>query len=208
MPEKSAGVKSKIFKTSVITDEIDQDFETACDLAVEFGLDAVEIRSVYERGPFELTDDDIKCIRKILERKKLKVSAISSPFFKCKISDPDEINSQLEGLKRCIEICDQLDTSLIRGFTFWAQPGITATDIASHFGEAVSILEKTGKILVLESDPSVNATNGKKLAAVIEAVNSPYVQGLWDPGNDIWDPDNEIPYPDGYNFIKKYISHV
>ncbi|MCL2478061.1 MAG: sugar phosphate isomerase/epimerase, partial [Treponema sp.] len=36
----------------------------------------------------------------------------------------------------------------------------------------------------------------------------PYVQGLWDPGNDIWDPDNEIPYPDGYNFIKKYISHV
>ena len=111
------------FKTSVITDEIDQDFEKACDLACEFALDAVEIRSVYERGPFEFTDDDLRRMKEILSKKGLKVCAISSPFFKCKMNDHDEIKNHLEGLRRCIAIADELGTDLIRGFTFWAEGG-------------------------------------------------------------------------------------
>jgi len=132
-----------MFKTSVITDEIGQDFETACALAGEFNLNAVEIRSVYERGPFEFTEDDILRMKKILKDK---------------------------GLKHCIAVADKLRTNLIRGFTFWAkQPlepaagspasGPAAFDpetIASRFEEAVKILEHAGHILVLESDPISN----------------------------------------------------
>ena len=202
------------FKTSVITDEIDQDFKTACDLACEFSLDAVEIRSVYERGPFELTDDDLRRMKEILAKNGLKVSAISSPFFKCGMDDNDEIKTHLDGLRRCMIIADELDTNLIRGFTFWAKPGGSVSDgfdpkaIASMFNEAVAILEYTGKVLVLESDPSVKASNARTLSQVIEAVNSPFVRGLWDPGNDLWDPAGEIPFPDGYSFIKPCIAHV
>ena len=202
------------FKTSVITDEIDQDFEKACDLACEFSLDAVEIRSVYERGPFEYTDDDVRRMKVILSKKGLKVSAISSPFFKCRMDDNDAIKNHLEGLRRCIAIAGELGTELIRGFSFWEETEGSASDgfdpiaIASRFREAVAILENSGKNLVLESDPSVKATNGRMLAQVIQAVNSPHVRGLWDPGNDIWDPHGEIPFPDGYSFIKPWMAHV
>ena len=201
------------FKTSVITDEIDQDFGKACDLAREFNLDAVEIRSVYERGPFEFTDEDINSMKKILSGKGLKTCAISSPFFKCNIDNNEEIQNNLRGLRHCAALADKLGTNLIRGFTFWAPKtgGIDSFNpkaIASRFGEAVSILEKTGKILVLESDPSVNATNARTLVQVIEAVGSPCVRGLWDAGNDMWDPRGETPYPDGYNIIKPWMVHV
>jgi sugar phosphate isomerase/epimerase len=199
----------KRFKTSVITDEIDQDFETACNLACEYHLDAVEIRSVYERGPFEFLDDDIRRMKSILAKKGLKACAISSPFFKCKMDDPGEIKAHLRGLESCVKLSDELGSVLIRGFTFWATPGdFKPMDIASRFEEAVKILDKSGKILVLESDPSVNATNAQMLVKVIEAVGSPRVRGLWDPGNDIWDPKGEIPFPDGYALIKDLTAHV
>jgi len=220
--------KTIAFKTAVITDEIDQDFIIACDLASQFSIDAVEIRSVYERDPFEFTSDDISYMKKILEKKGLKVCAISSPFFKCEMDDTEEIKRHLQGLRHCIKLADKLGTELIRGFTFWAKSESPAQDnkssvqcgkrlspgnfdpraIADRFEEAVKILDESGKTLVLESDPSVNATNAQMVVQVIEAVGSSRVLGLWDPGNDIWDPREEIPFPDGYNFIKKYMRHV
>ena len=127
-------IKKGIFKTAVITDEIDQNFEIACNLALEYSLDAVEIRSVYERGPFEFTDDDVRKMKAILSNNGLKVCAISSPFFKCKIDDEQEIKIHLKGLQDCIKLADELGTDLIRGFTFWAgEDGFSPEKIASRF---------------------------------------------------------------------------
>jgi sugar phosphate isomerase/epimerase len=198
-----------MFKTSVITDEIDQDFETACALARKHSLDGVEIRSVYERGPFEFTGDDVRRMKEVLSKTGLTVCAISSPFFKCRM-EPEEIQEHLEGLRRCIALADELGVDLIRGFTFWAKPD-TAFEpkvIAAHFEEVVKILENTGKILVLESDPSVQATNARTLTEVVETVASPLIRALWDPGNDIWDPRGEVPFPDGYAVIKPVMAHM
>jgi sugar phosphate isomerase/epimerase len=199
-----------MFKTAVITDEIDQDFETACALAQKYSLDGVEIRSVYERGPFEFTGDDMLRMKQVLSKTGLKVCAISSPFFKCKMDEPEEIQEHLKGLRRCIALADALGADLIRGFTFWARPdtAFAPKAIATRFEEVVKILENTGKILVLESDPSVQATNARTLTEVVEAVASPLVRALWDPGNDIWDPRGEVPFPDGYMAIKSVMAHM
>jgi sugar phosphate isomerase/epimerase len=43
---------------------------------------------------------------------------------------------------------------------------------------------------------------------VVEAVGSPLVRALWDPGNDIWDPLSEAPFPEGYNIIKPVMAHM
>jgi sugar phosphate isomerase/epimerase len=124
------------------------------------------------------------------------------------MEDAQEIKTHLAGLETCVKLADALGAQLIRGFTFWAGEGFKPEAIASRFEGAVSILEKSGKTLVLESDPNVNASNARMLVQVIEAVGSPHVQGLWDPGNDIWDPNGEIPFPDGYNIIKPRMAHI
>jgi sugar phosphate isomerase/epimerase len=149
-------------------------------------------------------------MKEVLAKTGLKVCAISSPFFKCSMDKPEEIREHLNGLRRCIALADGLGADLIRGFTFWAKPD-TAFDpraIAARFEEAVKILENTGKILVLEADPKVQATNARTLVQVVEAVNSPLVRALWDPGNDIWAPLGEVPYPDGYAAVKSVMAHV
>jgi sugar phosphate isomerase/epimerase len=199
-----------MFKTAVITDEIHQDFETACTLAQKHSLDGVEIRSVYERGPFEFTNDDVRRMKGVLSKTGLKACAISSPFFKCKMDDPEEIEEHLKGLRHCIDLADALGAEFIRGFTFWAKPdaAFDPKAVAARFEEAIKLLENTGKILVLESDPHVQATNARTLAQVVEAAASPLIRALWDPGNDIWDPRGEVPYPDGYALIKPFMAHM
>lgn len=199
-----------MFKKAVITDEISQDFKEAIELALKYGLDAVEIRSVWEKGPHELGTDGMKNIRALLADTNLEVCCISSPLFKCDIDNKDALSEQIEILKRCIELAHYLGTGLIRGFTFWKKGDFKSSldKIIYHYSEILEILEREDITVALESDPSVNATNAATLVQVIKGVNSARVKGLWDPGNDIYDPEGEIPYPDGYEIIKPYMVHM
>lgn len=199
-----------MFKRSVITDEISQDFEEAIRLAKKYHLDAVEIRSVWDKNPDELNSDDIAGIKRILREADLSVSAVASPFFKCEIDSEEAYETHLEILKRCIALSAELDTRLIRGFTFWHKGSLkdNLDRIAERFREPVRMLEMTDRILALEPDPSVFASNGSLVRKVLERIDSPHVRALWDPGNDIFDPQGEIPYPDGYEQIRPYMVHM
>lgn len=199
-----------MFKTGVITDEISQDLDTAIALAKEFSLDAVELRSVYDKSPFEFTDEDLLLFKQKLDDAGLKVSAISSPFYKCSIDNQEEIDANLKGLENCIKAAKMLDTKFIRGFAFWKKGELSDNirRIKELYQKPIEMLMGSNIKLVLESDPSVNTTNAKELAEVIEAIDSEYVKGLWDPGNDLHAKPPETPYPDGYNYIKKHIAHV
>lgn len=199
-----------MFKRAVITDEISQDVETAVALAQRFGLDAVELRSIYEHGAFAWTREDVERVKSALRGTGLGVCGIGAPFYKCDIDNAQERKEHMDGLRRCIDYAQELGTTLIRGFTFW-QKGDFATQldrIAQAMQEPAELLRKAGMTLVLESDPSVNATNAAKLMQVVSKVDHPNVRALWDPGNDIYDPDGEVPYPDGYHILRPYIAHV
>ena len=90
-----------IFKLSVITDEVSQDLDVVAKFADRFGLDGVEIRTVWNKSPQDLVDkvDDIKGI---LNKYDLKVSAIASPFFKADIENEREYEEHIEILKSCL----------------------------------------------------------------------------------------------------------
>lgn len=199
-----------MFKKGVITDEISQDFKTSVELALKYKLDGVEIRSVWEKSPHELDKKDIAKIRDILSDTNLKVCGISAPFFKCNIDDSREVDAHIEILKKSMELANTLGTKFVRSFTFWKSGDFDKDldKIVSRFEKPVELLKKENITLVLEFDPSVYASNARKLVKVIEKINSPYVKGLWDPGNDIYDPDGETPYPDGYEIIKKHMVHM
>ena len=199
-----------MFKTAVITDEITQDFSHALEIAKKHGLDAVEVRSVYELGAFEWTDEAVDKMKSLSDQAGLPVCCVSSPFFKCEIDDAKEIESQYESLRRCIGHAHKLGAKLIRGFTFWDKGGFEARlpEIVERFQKVIQILQQEGMTMALESEPSVYAANAAKLARILDAINSPYVKALWDPGNSIYDPSGEVPYPDGYGYIKDKLAHV
>lgn len=200
-----------MFKRGVITDEISQDLGVAIELATKYNLDGIEIRSIWEKEPHELTEEDIFSIEDMVKKAGLEICCISSPFYKCDIDDEEAVNEHIKILKQSINLAKKLKAKYVRGFTFWEKGDFSESidKIVEKFKKPVKILEKAKDIiLLLELDPNVSATNAKKLVQVIEAIDSPYVKALWDPGNDIHEPGREVPYPDGYNIIKPYIRHM
>lgn len=196
-----------MLKTGIITDEVSQDLSIAIQVAKDYHLDALEIRSVNEKNPFQMEKADFAAIRRQADDAGLVVCGVGSPFFKCDYFDVPAVNAHMEGLKRAIEGAHMLDTRLIRGFNFWRNDALTNTRIAEKFIPVVQLLEAEDMVMALESEPSVNAGNMEKLAAFLKVVDHPRVQALYDPGNEICDisaPPPEI----GYEKLKHRIAHV
>ena len=100
-----------MFKLAVISDEISQDFQTVVNVASEYKLNGVEIRSVWDKPPQALTDDDMSKMKDILDETGIIVIGIASPFFKCNIDNEQERRDHLEILKKCINSLQREDIS-------------------------------------------------------------------------------------------------
>lgn len=198
------------FQLGVITDEISQDIADAIRIAHRYGLAALELRSVDGEQLYRLSDSRIEEIGAAIRAAGLKVSGLSAPVFKCNLRNAEEVAEHRGILTRYAELAQRLGTRYVRGFSFWAEGPLEEAfdDIVRELKGVVSILEQHGVIYALEADPAVYASNAAKAAALIRAVDSPYVQGLYDPGNDLWDPDQEVPYPDGYDALRGRICHI
>src|SRR5579863_7493156 len=72
-----------VFKLSVITDEITQDFGRAVEVAAkEFGVGFVEIRGLWEKNIVNLDEKEVTEVQRLLAKYDLKVTDIASPLFK------------------------------------------------------------------------------------------------------------------------------
>lgn len=196
-------------KTAIITDEITQDLRLAAKVAAEYGLDGIELRTLWDKAFHELSTAEITQVQSICAQYGLEVCAISSPFFKCDLTK-EEIASQIELLKRCIHNAKKLNCGLIRCFSFWRSGPFEeqVARIAQAFSLPAEMAQKAGMVLAMEPDPAVNGCNGEQVARLVQQIHHPAVRVLWDPGNDVYAPIPERPFPDGYMYVKPYISHV
>src|SRR3972149_383370 len=85
-----------MFKLAVFTDEVSQDFGRVIRVADEYGLDGLEIRSVWNHGPEQLGESEIALMKKMLADARLEVCCVASPFFKCELDSDDEYRRHLE----------------------------------------------------------------------------------------------------------------
>jgi len=198
-----------MFKIGVITDEISQDFERAVQVASEYGLQTVEIRSTWEKPPHALQPADIARIKAILEPTGMTVSCIASPFYKCKLDDEAAIKEHHEILRRCIDLGHQLGTKLVRGFTFW---DTGRTDdvwdiILANFQVPADIVDEMDAILAIENEAACSVGTGKQLDRMLTEINHPRIRAVWDPGNEVFAQGGERPYPDAYERVKSHMVH-
>lgn len=196
-----------MFKLGIITDEVSQDFEAALQFAKGHGLDCVELRSAWEKGPFEFTPSDIEKIRSLSEQYSLPVIAISSPFYKCSYFDAEVVEEHVKSFERLVGYAQTLGAKYIRCFDFLRDERVTHSNVKKAYDIPISLCEKAGLQILIESEPTANSYNCETLAALVEYIGHPAVRSLYDPGNNIYATE-EIPYPDGYRFIRGTLAHI
>ncbi len=207
------------FKLSVITDEITNDFGHALEVASkEFHLSFVEIRELWGKNIMALDAKQIAEARQLLERYRLRVSAIASPIFKVdwpgaptsKYSPKRDqfgasytFDQQDELLERGFELAKAFNTMSIRIFDFWRlddqAPYRAAID--KKLIEAAAKADKRGITLILENEHACNTATGAEAARTLKAVRSPSFKLNWDAGNAA--ARGETPFPDGYALLPK-----
>jgi sugar phosphate isomerase/epimerase len=207
------------FTLSVITDEITNDFGRALEVtAKEFGLGLVELREMWGKNIMALDAKEVGEARRLLERYRLRVSAIASPIFKAdwpgapvsKFSPPRDqfrasytFDQQEELLERGFELAGAFKTDYIRIFDFWRlddqAPHRAAID--RKLADAAAKAGKRGITLLLENEHACNTATGAESARTLKSISSPHFKLNWDPGNAA--ARGETPFPDGYGQLPR-----
>lgn len=207
------------FKVGVITDEITQDFDRACAIASkEFGMQWVELRAMWKKSLFALTDAELAEVQKTLLKYSLQVTDIASPLFKAywpgaprsaegpkgSASGGDVLKEQDEVLEKSIALAKQFKTNKVRCFDFWRIEHVTPyrEAIDHKLAEAADRCSKQGVLLVIENEPACNTATGREAARLLDAVKSPHLALNWDPGNAVMRGEFDA-YPVAWKMLPK-----
>ncbi|MCS7208339.1 MAG: sugar phosphate isomerase/epimerase [Fimbriimonadales bacterium] len=184
-------------KLSVITDEIADDLPTALQVAREFDLDAVELRTLWGVN-IALADEEIlRRAKALLREYGLGVCSLATPVFKTDLFGATErglmhaaqeadLAAQLPLLQHCLEVAAFFDAPLVRIFAFWRAGALTPereAQIQNWLERALPYAERADILLGLENEHSCQVGTGAELAQLLSRVRSPYLVGVWDPGN-------------------------
>ena len=214
-----------VFKLSVITDEITQDFGHALEVAAnEFGVGYVEIRGLWNKNIVNLDEKEVAEVQRLLAKYDLKVTDIASPLFKVDwpgapkskyspTGDAYQANftfeQQDEVLKRATVMARAFGTNKVRLFDFWRLEDDKPyrKDMDEKLRE---ISEKAAKLdiaLILENEYECNTATGPESARLLAAVKNKNFFLNWDPGNAARLGDKA--FPEGYALLPKdRIGHM
>lgn len=218
--EQDKSAMDNLPKIGIITDGISRDFEYALDTMIETGLEYVELQYLWNKQVGELTDTDIEKVKGLINDRNLKVSCISHHNLSgIPIDTPIESSiyrEQLNTLQRCIEIAHELESKLVRIFSFkkemvlfGAEPIISDgawTTLINRLEQPLKMADDANITLVVETAISANITSALLARKLIDELDVDHLKVLWDPCSSLY--CTEVPYPDGYEIIREYIAHI
>jgi len=196
-------------QVSIFTDEINPDSpKRALELAKEWGVTHVEIRSL-PNGRFPaVPDDELENFHSLVEGAGLRVSGVSPGFCKCAWDDRSVRHVLAEGLPRACEWARRWGTDLISCFAFdKSASGSVPSAVIDLVGEMSVISRRHGCRLVLENEAGCWGATGLEAAGIIRRVGCENLRLCWDPGNSCR-AGSTCPYPEEYMRVRDLVSHV
>ena len=212
------------FPIAVITDEFTQDFERICRTAVEMGIPALELRTIWNKNIVDMNDEEIRQVEHLAQEFGLQVVSIASPVFKCTLPNGGDIDHRFEQdafhsahtyddqpriLERSLELANIFEAPIVRVFSFWrtVEPEKITSRIVEALQGAVEKAAAAGVKIGLENEHACNIATASESAPILDAIQHPSFGLVWDPANCYI--AGEVPYPDGYGRLAAHrILHV
>ncbi|MCL2664796.1 MAG: sugar phosphate isomerase/epimerase [Defluviitaleaceae bacterium] len=167
----------------------------------------MEARTIDGKNILDLSDDELAVIKKKLDTKNFRVSAIGSPIGKTLLADP--FDNVLKKFDRAVCAAKILDAKFIRGFSFYipkdAPHETFADEVVSRLLELSAVCKKNGLVYALENESGIFTDIPERCAYVLERVGSPSFGLAFDPANFI--NNNAEPFPEAFGLLKQYILY-
>jgi len=199
----------KQFKVGVISDGLSQDFEAALKILQSYQVRWVEIRKVWGKYNTELSPEEIRRFKALLDQYEIRCSQVDTALFKCALPGTKPLGAgtpvysyeeQMDLLKRAIERAHAWGTDKVRIFAFWrvAEPETIFGRVCDEVRKAAEVAKSAGIRLIIENEDTTNVGKVQELAKILAALPS-NVGANYDTGNGMW--LGEVSYPDGYKTL-------
>jgi len=212
------------FRIGAITDEFSPDVKMAAASMASLGMEASELRMVFGKNIIDLSDSEIDQAVAIVRSHGLPVISIASPLLKCTLPDAPETDSRFQQdafaakhnyedqprlTRRAFEIAHRTGARFIRVFTYWrtVDPAAVFDRVVEALRNLADLAAKEDLIIGLENEHACNIATAAETRQVLDALDHPALQVVWDPANAYVSGEN--PYPGGYALLPaNRIGHV
>ena len=197
-------------KLSIISDEVSQDLGVAIEFATGHGLHGLEIRSVWNKSPLDLSRGECQEVAARVSDAGLSVPCFDSPAFKTAIPmDARSMATARADFERAIERSVWLGADHVRVFSFYRRDDGCASleTIAAMMGQLLGAQRPPVPVLI-ENGMRTNTPSSDALRQLLNALGHDWVGALWDPGNSVFSGFEPVPYPGGYGALRDRIRHV
>lgn len=196
------------FILSAFADEIDPDLKIQMDVLEQYNIKYIEMRGVNGKPVVDYTLDEVKEIKKQLDERGFKISAVGSPIGKILITD--NFTSHLELFKHTIEVAKILEAKYIRMFSFFIpkgeDPANYRDEVMSRWKEFINAAEGTGLILLHENEKDIYGDTPERCLDLLETMNCSYLRATFDPANFV--QCGVETYPKAYDLLYKYVEYI
>ena len=168
---------------SAFTDEASSVFTEQIDAMKANGILYTELRGVDGIGVADLTKDQVKNVKEMLDKEGLKVWSIGSPIGKIDIKD--EFEPHLDKFKRVIETAQYTGCNKIRLFSFYGYDGSAAArdEVLYRMNKFVEVNEGSGVLLCHENEKGIYGDIAERCLDLAKAI--PQIKAIFDPANYI-----------------------
>lgn len=196
------------FVLSAFADEIDPSLKTQMNVLDQHGIKYIEMRGVNGKSLIQYTLEEVKEIKKQLDARGFKISAVGSPIGKIKITD--DFGPHLELFKHTIEIAKILDTKHIRMFSFFIPEGFNADiyrdEVMNRWSRFIKAAEGTGLTLLHENEKGIYGDTAERCLDLLETMNCSYMKAVFDPANFV--QCDVKTYPEAFSLLKKNVVYM
>src|SRR5947208_8014769 len=146
-----------MFILSAFADEISPDPEQQVDALEKCGVRHIELRSILKTNVLDLTDLQVQELKKLLDKRGFRLSAIGSPIGKIKLDQP--FDPHLQRFRRAIELCKIFATNNIRIFSYYLPEGEPWSkwrqEVVTRLQRQTDLAEAAGVRLVHENEHAI-----------------------------------------------------
>ena len=197
------------FELSAFTDEYSQDMSEQIKGMLANGIKYTELRGVNGKNVSEITKDEAKEVKNMLDANGLAVWSVGSPLGKIKLTD--DIGKHIDLVKSVCETANVLGTKNIRVFSFYIP---NTSDIApyrnqvmEYMGMMLEASKPYGTILCHENEKGIYGAKTEGVVDIARTFGGEY-KIIFDPANFI--QEDVVTYPDAFNALKDdiYYMHI
>lgn len=188
-------------------DEIDSSLDTQMDIMNRLGIKYIEMRNVNGKNLVHYTLQEVNEIKKQLDSKGFKLSAIGSPIGKINITDPFE--PHLDLFKHTMEIAALMDAPYIRMFSFYMpkdrDPAEYREAVLERWNKFLAVASGFNVVLLHENEKGIYGDTPERCLDLLDTLDSKKTAAVFDPANFV--QCNVETYPHAYFLLKGRIKY-